>query len=175
MVHSTPSSGHPGIAATIQLLTNSPPVSGLPSVKSSTSMSASHQVTTLKPTVKWNVSTKSSPISFALIVIGIRPTGVAISFGPNMLRALSANQPQVSHHSNVYWVFNLPYSPGQGNLQICLPSTPGSNRVRGPGMRLMSISNGQSGEQRSRLIVDGASNPNYHPGQWVWLSTRDHI
>ncbi len=91
-------------------------------------MSASHQVTTLKPTVKWNVSTtKSSPVSSSLIVLAIRLTGVAISFGPNMLRTPSVNQPQVSHPSNVYWVSNLPYSPGRGNLQICLPSTPGSN------------------------------------------------
>ncbi len=102
---------------------------------------------------------KSSPVSSALIVIGIRPTGVAISFGPNMLRTPSVNQPQVSHPSNVYWVSNLTYSPGRGNLQICLPSTPGSNRVRGPGMRLMSISNGQSGELRSRLIVDDVPTP----------------
>ncbi len=65
-----------------------------------------------------------------LIVIGIRPTGVAISFGPNMLRIPSVNQPQVSLLSNVYWVSNLPYSPGRGNLQICLPSTPGSNGLR---------------------------------------------
>ncbi len=62
-------------------------------------------------------------------------------------------------HSNVYWVFNLPYFPGLGSLQTCLLSTPGSNRVRGPGMRLMTISNGQSGKQRSRLIVDGVPIP----------------
>ncbi len=76
-----------------------------------------------------------------------------------MHRIPSVNQPQVSLLSNVYWVFSLPYSPCLGNPLICLPSTPGSNEVRRPGMRLMSTSKGQFGEQGSRLIVDGVPIP----------------
>ncbi len=150
---------------------NSPTVSGLPSVVISTSMSASHQATTLKPTVKWNVSTKSSPISSAPIVIGIRPTGVAISFGPNMLRTPSVNQPP----------HTLPMCIGFPTSLIPLVGEPSDlpainswlqqsertwNEAHVHLQRAVRQTKGQADRRRRH-------NPNYQQGQCVWLSTRD--
>ncbi|XP_051546976.1 uncharacterized protein LOC127436710 [Myxocyprinus asiaticus] len=59
-----------------------------------------------------------------------------------MLKIPSANQG-----------FSLPYFLGRGSPQTFLPSTAGSSETRPPGIKLMSIFNGLSGDKRNKTIT----------------------
>uniref|UniRef100_A0AAQ4S1N1 Chromo domain-containing protein n=1 Tax=Gasterosteus aculeatus aculeatus TaxID=481459 RepID=A0AAQ4S1N1_GASAC len=116
--------------------------------------------------------TRTLSVSSAHTASDNRRSGADIYSGPNTPRIRWSNPPRASPRSNASWAFSHRYSRGQGSPLTYHPLQSGCREARRLGTRpthLLHAVRRQEGQANRRR----RPGPQYSPGEWVWLSTKD--
>ncbi len=121
---------------------------------------------------RWNVSIKNSLDSYDHTAIKISLTGAATFSGPNMLNSLCKPAMGITHFQCVlgFQPRLQPWSEEPSELPAVDSWLQRSEETWNDAHIYLQRAVFQTREQDNR---HRRTNPNYQPGQWIWLSTRD--